>query len=113
MTVDGDIRGSCDEIKNLSETVTRLSDKYKQLNSELLLCKKVNKHLEEKVAKLEKAQAMSEQYSRRNKIELAGIPNPIRNNDLKETIIDICKKHGNDISPMDIEACHRLPVSNA
>ena len=74
VTVDADIRGFCDQIKNLTETVSRLLDKYEQLNSELLVCKNVNKHLEEKVAKLKKAQAKSEQYSRKNNIELAGIP---------------------------------------
>ena len=59
------------------------------------------------------AQAMYEQYSRRNSIELAGILNSIRNNNLEEIIINICKEHRMDISPMDIEACHRLPLSNA
>ena len=62
--VDVDIHGLRDEIKNLSETVTRLLDKHEQLDSELLLYKKVIKHLEEKVVKHEKAQAMSVQYSR-------------------------------------------------
>ena len=56
---------------------------------------------------------MSQQYSRRNNIELAGIPNSIKDNVLEETIINICKEHGIDISPMDIEACHKLPLSNA
>ena len=56
---------------------------------------------------------MSEQYSQRNNIELPGIPNSIKDNVLEETIINICKEHGIDISPMDIEACHRLPNSNA
>ena len=66
MTVDPDIRGQKYKIKNLTETVSRLLDKHEQLNSELLICTKVHKHLEEKVVKLEKAQAMSKQYSRRN-----------------------------------------------
>ena len=56
---------------------------------------------------------MSEQYSWRNNIELAGIPNSTRDNVLEETIINNCKEHGIDISSMDIEACHRLPPSNA
>ena len=60
--VDTDIRGLCDQIKNLTETVSRLLGKNDQLNSELVVCKNVNKHLEEKVAKLEKAQTMSKQY---------------------------------------------------
>ena len=113
VAVDADIRDLCNQIKNLAETVSRLLDKHKQLNNQILICKNVNRHLEEKVAKLEKAQAMSEQYSRRNNIELAGIPNSIKDNVLEETVINICKEHGIDISPMDIEACHKLPLSNA
>ena len=113
MTVDADSRGLCDQIKNLTETVSRLLDKHEQLNIQIFICKNVNKHLEEKVVKLEKAQAMSEQYSRRNNIELAGIPKSIKDNVFEETIINICEEHGIDISPMDIEACHRLPLSNA
>ena len=56
---------------------------------------------------------MSEQYSQRNNIELAGIKNSNRDNDSEKTIINICKEHGIDISPMNIEACHGLPLSNA
>ena len=56
---------------------------------------------------------MSEQYRRRNNTELAGIPDSIKVNVLEETIINICKEHRIDISPMDIEACQRLPLSNA
>ena len=113
MTVDADSRGLCDQIKNLTETISRLLDKHEQLNIQIFICKNVNKHLEEKVVKLEKAQAMSEQYSRRNNIELAGFPKSIKDNVFEETIINICEEHGIDISPMDIEACHRLPLSNA
>ena len=113
MTVDADISGLCDQIKNLTETVSQLLDKHEQLNSQILICKNVNKHLQEKVTKLEKTQAMSEQYSWRNNIELAGISNWIKDIVLEETVISICKEHGIDISPMDIEACHRLPLSNA
>ena len=54
MAVDADIRSLYSQIKNLSETVSWLLDKHEQLNIGLLVCKKVNKHLEEKVAKLEK-----------------------------------------------------------
>ena len=56
---------------------------------------------------------MSEQYSRRNNTELAGILNSIRDNDLKEAIINIYKEHRIDISLMVIKECHRLPLGNA
>ena len=59
--------------QKLTETASWQLDKHEQLNSEILLCKNVNKHLEEKVDKLEKAQ--DSPYSQRNNIELTGIPN--------------------------------------
>ena len=58
--------------------------------------------LKKNVAKLEKAQTMSDQYSQRNNIKLAGIPNSIRGNDLEKNI-NVFKEHGVDITPMDIE----------
>ena len=55
---------------------------------------------------------MSEQYSLRNNIELAGIANTFKDNDLEETIINICKEHGIEISPLSIKEYHRVPRSN-
>ena len=51
VTVDADIRGLCDQIKNLTETVSRLLDKHEQLNSQILIYKNVNKHFEQNAAK--------------------------------------------------------------
>ena len=113
ITVDADICCLCNQNKSLPETASGLLDKHEQLNSELSVCKNVNKHLKEKVAKLEKVQAMPEQYSQRNNTELAGILNSIRDNDLEQNIISNCKENGIDISLMDTEAWHRLPLSNA
>ena len=56
---------------------------------------------------------MSEQYNRRSNIELARIPNSIRDNDLEETTTNVCKEHHEiHILTMQIEACHRLLLSN-
>ena len=51
-------------------------------------------------------------YSRTNNVELAGIPNSVRDNEFEGTVINICKDHRIEITPMDIEACHRLFLSN-
>ena len=73
--------------------------------------KNVNKKLEERIISLEKDQAKSEQCSRRNKIELSGIPNDIPEDNLEKVVIDICHDSGLEIEPKDIEGCHHLPVS--
>ena len=102
--VDTEIRGLHDQIKGLTETVSRLLGKNDQLIRELVVCQSINKHLKEKVSK---------QYNRRNNVELAGIPNSIRDNKLEGTVINICSEHGIKITPMDMEACHRVHLSNA
>ena len=58
-----------------------------------------------------KSQAKSEQYSRRNNIELSGIPNDIPEDNLEKVVTDICHDSDVEVKPNDIEGCHHLPVS--
>ena len=83
----------------------------KKLQSDIAIVKNVNHKLEDKIVYLEKNQAKGEQYSRRNNVEISGIPNTIPDNDLENTVISICRDTGVEIDPKDIEVCHRLPLS--
>ena len=82
-----------------------------KLSSQFIVVKKVNTLLEKCVVELEKSQAKAEQYSRRNNAEISGIPHEILDNNLEDMVIDICKDAGIEIGHMDIEGCHRLPLS--
>ena len=42
---------------------------------------------------------------------MSGIPHEILDNNLENKVIDICKVAGIDIEHMDVEGCHRLPLS--
>ena len=70
----------------------------------------MNSRLEERIINLEKNQVKGEQYSRRNNVELPGIPNSICDEDLENTVITICKESGIDVDARDIEGCHQLPL---
>ena len=83
----------------------------KKLQSDIEIVKNVNRKLEDKIVYLEKNQAKAEQYSRRNNVEISGIPNTIPDNDLENTVISICRDSGVEIDSKDIEGCHRLPLS--
>ena len=83
----------------------------KKIRSELAVVKNVITRLEERIISLEKNQAKFEQYSRRNNIELSGIPNDILENNLEKIVEDICHDSGLEIEPKDFEGCRRLPVS--
>ena len=66
----------------------------------------MNSRSEERIINLEKNQVKGEQYSRRNNVELSGIPNSICDEGLENTVINICKESGIDVDARDIEGCH-------
>ena len=78
--------------------------------NELTIVKKVNNVLENRIVNLEKQLSKNEQYDRRNNVEISGISNQIPDRDLEENVVNICKDSDINISPMDIEGCHRLPL---
>ena len=107
--VDVDISYLCNQISKLNDTIFQLHSTNEKIRSELAVVKNVNTKLEERIICLEKNQAKSE--SRRNNIELSGIPNDISGNNLEKVVIDIFDDSGLEIVPKDIEGCHCLPVS--
>ena len=58
--------------------------------------------------KAERDVADMQQYTRRNNIEVAGIPDSVENSVLEQTIINIAELMRVNISKSDFEACHRL-----
>ena len=69
--------------------------------------------LEERVIELERSHALYLQYSRRNSVEISGIPEEIKQEDLESHVVKIfeeakVKVHGRSLEPFDMEACHRI-----
>ena len=48
------------------------------------------------------------QYSRRDTIEVLGIPSSIRDQDLEDKVRNVFREIGVNINERDIQACHRL-----
>ena len=67
--------------------------------------------MEKKVISLEENGNLSEQYGRRNNLEITGISNEIEDVDLEGKVIEILDKIEVNISSKDIEACHRIGKS--
>ena len=113
VVADNQIQNLCSEIANLSNNVKSLVSTNERLTSELTVVKIVNSILENRIVNLEKQLSKNEQYGRRNicyNVEISGISNQIPDQDLEKNIIKICKDSDINISPMDIESCHRLPI---
>ena len=109
--VDSDLQNLIDEISNLPETITKLATVKQQINSKLAIVKVVNSKLEKSVIDLEKKQAKSEKYSRRNNAEFSNSPNDIPDNQLEDKVTEICRESGVEVDQNNIESCHRLPTS--
>ena len=66
------------------------------------------KNFNEKLIEMERNMHRLEQYSRREYIEIAGVPSSIKNNLLQEHVLLIFEKLVVVLEAMDIVACHRL-----
>ena len=110
VVVGNDIQGLFNQISKLSENVDRLVTANEKLNSDLLIARNVNQNLQNRIINLEKQQSKSEQYNRRNNVEISGISNEVSDRNLEQTVIGICKDSGIEVNPLDIEGCHRLPL---
>ena len=111
VVVDNNIKNSCDQVSRLLENLAKLMESKEKLSSQFIVEKKVNTLLQKRVIELEKSQTKAKQYSRRNNVEISGIPHEILDNNLEDKVIDIYKDAGIEIGHMDIEGCHRLPLS--
>ena len=73
----------------------------------------INKTQEDKAdhmafCEVERDTAELQQYTRRNNIEISGLPETIEDKSLEDTVIKIAKAVDIHIGENDIEACHRL-----
>ena len=110
VVADNQIQNLCNKIANLSDNVESLVSTNERLSSELNIVKNVDNVLKNRIVNLEKELSKNEQYGRRNNVEISGIPNQISGQDLKENVVKICEDSDINISLMDIEGCHRLPL---
>ena len=116
------------KVKDLSDkldaAVSELKGELKSLNSGIIEMKdeiiknlmKENKLLNQKVCILEEKLLLQEsqtyaldQYTRRNNLEITGIPEDIDDNSLEEKVIEVLGAVDITVDENDIEACHRLP----
>ena len=102
-----EIKESIAEIKDT--VLKRLLDQNNLLNDRIKEIECANEDLRKKSLLLERDQWKLNQYTRRNNIEIAGIPEDIKNEVLEDTVVKILDKIGVKCDPTVIEACHRLP----
>ena len=96
------------QITNLTNEVKDLLGYFKKLEADLAVTKNVNSKLMERVVQTERQCWANAQYSRRDTIEVLGIPSSIRDQDLEDKVRNVFREIGVNINERDIQACHRL-----
>ena len=68
--------------------------------------------LEEKIIKVDISRNKLDQYTRRNNIEILGIPATVADNHLEDKVLDICKAMNLSVEKSDIKGYHRIGEGN-
>ena len=79
-----------------------INEKFEKLEAEISLSQNVNNKLKEQLIMVEKQCWKNEQYSRRECVEVCGLPENISEKD----VVDLCNEL--DVNINDLEACHPI-----
>ena len=82
------------------------------LKAENLKLKSRIDSLEEKIIELDISRNKLDQYTRRNNIEIQGIPAMLSDDHLEHKVLDICKSINLTVENSDNEGCHRIGNSD-
>ena len=95
-------------LADLNKEISKINKIFEKLESELSISKTVNNALHKRVIQLKKQCWRNEQYSRRECIEVVGLPDSTTDNEA----CSVFKKIGVDVSVDNIAACHLLMSNN-
>ena len=97
-----------EKVSNLTEEVQKLNTNFELLKSDFSATRIENNSLNERLIALERQCWANAWYSKRECLEITGIPSSVSDKDLEEVVCKAITKAGVDITPDDIEDCHRV-----
>ena len=95
-------------INKLTNEIKKINETFSKLEADINITKNVNTKLTEQLVETERQCWANAQYSRRECLEIVGIPSTVENDDLEEKVCEIFQKIGVSVTEADMEACHRL-----
>ena len=96
----------------LKDNICELKIKFSALESELHISKMVTDNLSKYIKTLKQKCYKNEQYSRRECLEISGIPGSINGNALEEPLINLFSKLNAPVNPSKVENCYCLKSTN-
>ena len=97
-----------EKVSNLTEEVQKLNTNFELLKSDFSATRIENNSLNERLIALERQCWANAQYSRRECLEITGIPSSVSDKDFEEVVCKAITKAGVDVTADDIEDCHRV-----
>ena len=97
-----------EKVSNLNEEVQKLNINFELLKSDFCATRIENDLLNERLIALERQCWANAKYSRRECLEITGIPSSVSDKDLVEVVCKAITKAGVDITADDIEDFHRV-----
>ena len=86
--------------------LSELRKYYEELEPDVIITKQVNTKLCDKMKFLERQCWANEQYSRRECLEISGVPESVTVNDLEGKVLKLLEKIDVEVHPDHTEACH-------
>ena len=100
----GKFNNILDELKN---DLNELKTKFCKLESDLHISRNVNDKLSDKLTVLERKCHANEQYSRRECLEISGIPAKVGDKDVEKKVLEILDAIVAPVNTDLVEDCHR------
>ena len=97
-----------EDISELKSTLSELTSQNVTLKKKIKALQAVVDDEDDIITDLEKTVAEHQQYTRRNNIEIVGIPDSVTQDSLEQKIIELAGAVKIPLENRDIEACHRL-----
>ena len=97
---------------SIRNELSDLKEDFEKLGSDLSVARQVNLVLRERVSSLERQCWSNSQYSRRECLELTGIPETSDNNALESTVLKIFERLEVKVDPSNVEDCHWISSKN-
>ena len=99
-------------LQSLKDDVSEIKSKFTVLESELQVSKNVADNLTKYIKTLECKCHENQQYSRKECLEISGIPSSNEDSALQDPVLKLFSKVDVLIDPSNVEDCHRLKSSN-
>ena len=99
-------------LSGISNELSDLKKDWEKLGSDLSVARQVNSVLRERVTSLECQSWSNSQYSRRECLELTGIPETNDNNALESIVLKVFEKLEVNVDPSNAEDCHWISSKN-